>query len=69
MITTLVLGLIFMFGGAVMFRFPPKEINYFYGYWTKSSMKSQYRWDFAQKHSSKRLFIIGACLLINVSSI
>ena len=51
MITTLVLGLIFMFGGAVMFRFPPKEINYFYGYWTKSSMKSQYRWDFAQKHS------------------
>ena len=64
MIITLVLGLLFMLGGAITFKFPPKEINYIYGYRTASSMKSQERWDFAQKYSSKRIFIVGVCLLI-----
>ncbi len=35
---------------------PPKKINRMMGYRTKSSMKSQDAWDFAQVYSSSLLF-------------
>lgn len=47
-----------------MFKFPPKKINHFYGYRTKSSMKNQSRWDFAQRYSSKEMMKIGFVLMI-----
>ena len=45
-------GLIFFFAAIIMYYYPPKEINSLYGYRTSSSMKSEERWDFAQRFSS-----------------
>ena len=55
-------GLIFILAGVVQFQFPPKKINSLYGYRTSSSMKSQERWDFAQKFSAKELMKLGGFL-------
>jgi len=56
-------GAILIIAGAVMYKFPPKKVNILYGYRTMSSMKSQERWDFSQKFSSKELMKIGVFLL------
>lgn len=47
-----------------MLRFPPKKINPIYGYRTTNSMKSQERWDFAQKYSTKELIKAGVALIL-----
>ena len=57
-------GIIFIFTGFVMIQFPPKKINPLYGYRTISSMKSQERWDFAQRFSAKEMMKLGAFLMI-----
>ena len=56
-------GLLFVFVGFVMFQFPPKNINYLYGYRTISSMKSQERWNFAQRFSAEEMMRLGAFLI------
>lgn len=58
-------GLIFMFAGFVMLKFPPKKINGFYGYRTSSSMKNQERWDFSQKYASNEMIKLGALLTLS----
>jgi len=40
MLLTLVVGFLFMFGGAISLKFPIREINHFYGYSTGNSIKS-----------------------------
>lgn len=62
-------GGIFYLAALVLSKFPPKKINYLYGYRTKASMKSQESWNFAQNYTSKKMkymslyiFIIGAFL-------
>ena len=35
-----VTGLIFYVAGYIQFKYPTKKINYFYGYRTKTSMRS-----------------------------
>lgn len=57
-------GSVFLFAGILMFVFPPKKINYLYGYRTRSSMKNIDRWNFAQKLSSKLMMICGILLLL-----
>ena len=47
-------GGIFYLVALVLSKFPPKKINYFYGYRTKASMKSQESWNFAQNYTSKK---------------
>ncbi len=42
---------------------PPKKINWFFGYRTQSSMKSNKAWEFTQKRSSKLLFFSGLTVL------
>ena len=57
-------GLIYIVTGRIVFRYPPKKINDFYGYRTSRSKKSQAHWDFAQKESSKYIIQSGYyCLL------
>ena len=57
-------GLIYIVTGRLVFRYPPKKINDFYGYRTSRSKKSQAQWDFAQKESSKYIIQSGYyCLL------
>ncbi len=57
-------GLIFIVAGFVMFHFPPKKINFLYGYRTISSMKNQERWNFAQKFSAKEMMKLGTFLTL-----
>jgi len=57
-------GAIFIIAAAVLYLFPPKKINYIYGYRTASSMKSQDRWDFSQKHGAKQLALGGVLMVI-----
>jgi len=45
---------------SIVFKlFPPKKINYLYGYRTKRSMKNQETWDEANKHSINLMIPIG----------
>lgn len=60
----LVCGPIYMIFGYILLKFPPKKINYFYGYRSPSAMKSQERWDFAQDYSSKELINLGFFLTL-----
>ena len=62
--TALLVGIIFVVAAVIMLAFPPKKINGLYGYRTSGSMKSQQRWDFAQRFSSFRMIEAGAFLLI-----
>ncbi|UYW00389.1 SdpI family protein [Flavobacterium agricola] len=57
-------GLFFMLVGIIMYNFPPKKVNYFYGYRTESSMKSLPRWHFAQKYAAKALALLGAFFIL-----
>ncbi|MDW5288334.1 SdpI family protein [Formosa sp. PL04] len=57
-------GLIFLVVGFILFKFPPRNINSFYGYRTRSSMKNQARWDFAQQYSSKEFMKLGLVLAL-----
>ena len=70
---TIIVGLIFFLAGFMMYKFPPKKINYLYGYRTVQSMKSQERWEFAQKYSAKEMMKLGLllaafCLLAEISN-
>lgn len=56
-------GLIAIIAGTHLLKYPPKNINYFYGYRTKRSMKSQEAWKFAQSYSAK-IFIRGGFFFI-----
>jgi len=45
--------------GLLMKKYPPKKINFFYGYRTSRSMKSQATWDFAHKRFSQIWIPLG----------
>jgi len=47
-----------------MYYYPPKEINSLYGYRTGSSMKSQERWDFAQRFCAILAMKISVVMII-----
>jgi len=57
-------GLSMIVVGAIMYYFPPKRINPFYGYRTNASMKSQAKWDFAQVYASKQMITWGSVLVL-----
>lgn len=44
---------IFILAGTMLYLFPPKSANWFYGYRTTRSMKNQTNWDYAQKMGAK----------------
>jgi len=58
-IVPLSVSCIFIMMGLITLKFPPKKINHLYGYRTKSSMKNQERWDFAQSYSAKEMIKWG----------
>ena len=57
-------GFVFLVAGVIMNKFPPKAINSLYGYRTAASMKSQERWDFAQRYSSRKFMQTGVMQLL-----
>ena len=58
-IPSLITGVAFFGIGSILNFSPPGEVNGFIGYRTNSSMKSQERWDFAQKYSSRHMMFSG----------
>ena len=57
-----VTGLIFYVAGYIQFKFPPKKINFLYGYRTKTSTRSQEVWNYAQTFSAKKIQLLGVYL-------
>ena len=57
-------GVIFLIVGLIMYNFPPKEINWLYGYRTTASMKSKERWDFAQKYSTIKMLQAAGFIIL-----
>ena len=57
-----VTGLIFYVAGYIQFKYPTKKINYFYGYRTKTSIRSQEIWNFSQTLSAKKIQQLGIYL-------
>lgn len=56
-------GIILAVTALITLRFPPKKINYLYGYRTVASMKNQQIWDFAQRYSGIKMFQSGLALV------
>jgi len=52
-------GLIFIVIGFIFKMFPPRKINYIYGYRTNLSMKNQDIWNEAQKYSANSFIVLG----------
>ena len=57
-------GIVIIVVGWILTKYPPKNINYWYGYRTPSSLRSQERWDFAQKYAAREMIRLGLLLLI-----
>jgi hypothetical protein len=57
-----VTGLIFYVAGYIQFKYPPKKINFLYGYRTTTSIRSQEIWDFSQTLSAKKIQQLGVYL-------
>ncbi len=57
-------SIVFLIAGCITYVFPPKKINFLYGYRTNSSMKSQERWDFAQKYSSVQMIKMAVVMFV-----
>ena len=57
-----VTGLIFYVAGYIHFKYPPKKINFLYGYRTTTSIRSQEIWDFSQTLSAKKIQQLGVYL-------
>lgn len=57
-------GISILIVAVIMYFFPPKKINWLYGYRTTSSMSSQAKWDFAQRYSSILMIKCGIFLIL-----
>ena len=56
-------GGIFVLSGWILFKRPPRHINWFYGYRTAAAMRSPERWKFAQREGAKASMQAGAALM------
>lgn len=59
-----IVGIILTIAGLILKIFPPKKINWIYGYRTSTSMKNQDTWDTANRYSAKLMTICGILLII-----
>lgn len=68
----LIMGIIYFAVGYIIIKYPPTNMNGFYGYRTKRSKLSKPHWDFAQKFSAIMLkkygmFCLPFCTLALVA--
>lgn len=63
-ITLWAAGIPFLVAGLVLLRRPPKEINYWYGYRTARSMKTQKNWEIAQRYSARQMVFSGIVMMV-----
>ena len=57
-------SLIVILAGLIWQQFPPKKINYLYGYRTQRSMKNQQTWDYANRIGPVMFIKTGSYLLL-----
>ncbi|MFT6748685.1 MAG: putative membrane protein [Flavobacterium sp.] len=57
-------GIVFLIVGVIMYLFPPKKPNIFYGYRTTRSMNSLQAWQFSQKYAAAKMIQVSIALLI-----
>jgi len=62
-IILLITGLLFLLSGFILKKYPPKSINWLYGYRTQRAMKGQEQWDFAQVLAGREMMRSGRILL------
>jgi uncharacterized membrane protein len=55
---------VFLVGGLLWRRFPPKKINFWYGYRTRRSMANQEIWEYANDLGARMFLYLGAVELI-----
>ena len=55
----LLIGPLMLLISYIFAMYPPKKINYLYGYRTKRSMRNQDCWDFANRHSIRLMWKIS----------
>ena len=60
----ILIGVVFSVAAMFMYIFPPKKINYLYGYRTPASMMTEERWHFAQKYSSLLMLKLGVGMIL-----
>ena len=63
-IILLLTGLLSALTGYILRKYPPKSINWFYGYRTRRAMKGQDQWDFAQKLAGREMIRSGLLLAV-----
>ncbi|MGV3697727.1 SdpI family protein [Flavobacterium sp.] len=63
MVIPFLTGILFSIAAGVTLVFPPRQINYLYGYRTRCSMKNQKVWDFSQRYSGIKMLQIGLGLV------
>jgi len=56
-------GLLLMIFAWYYKAFPPRSINFIYGYRTRKSMRNQETWDFGNKIGAKMMFYVGMVTL------
>ncbi|MFN4233754.1 MAG: SdpI family protein [Bacteroidia bacterium] len=64
LIANLLISLIYILAGIITLLYPPKDINYLYGYRTSRSMKSKDAWKASNSFASKLMILAGIDLLI-----
>ncbi len=57
------IGITLIILGSLLRKYPPRKVNHLYGYRTRSSMKSQDRWDHAQAFSAREMIKQGVILV------
>lgn len=57
-------GTIYLIAASITLKFPPKKINYLYGYRTNLSMQNQETWNFSQRFSSLAMIKASVGLIV-----
>jgi uncharacterized membrane protein len=66
----LALGPLILILGIIFRLFPPKNINYIYGYRTPRSMSNQKIWDFSNRYASNILIYASTvCIVVQLFAI
>lgn len=65
-VSIILISVIFIAIGLFLKKYPPKEINYFYGYRSKKAMKNIEQWNYSQKKAALELIRSGILILISL---
>ena len=62
--TIFMIPILIIFIGYIMYKYPPKKINWIVGYRTRKSMKNEENWKFANQYCGKLWIKIGLIMFV-----